>query len=58
MTPSEHSYHTTASQEYSNTTEAQANYLKSNLLKMIDDFEKKMNKSLVQKFLEKLENYI
>ena len=46
MTPSEHSYPTTASPGYPNTTEAQENDLKSNLIKMTEAFKEMMNKSL------------
>jgi hypothetical protein len=46
MTPSEHSYPTTASPGYPNTTGAQENDLKSNLIKMTEAFKEMMNKSL------------
>jgi hypothetical protein len=46
MGPPEPSYGTTASPGYSNTAEAQENDLKSNLMKMIEAFKEKMNKSL------------
>jgi len=39
MTPSGHSYPTTASPGYPNTNEAQEDCLKSNLIKMIDAFK-------------------
>jgi hypothetical protein len=44
--PTEPSYPITASPGYFNTTEAQENDLKSNLVKMIESFEDEMNKSL------------
>jgi hypothetical protein len=46
VTPSEHSYPTTASPGYPNRPEAQENDLKSNLIKMIEAFKEEMNKSL------------
>ena len=46
MTPSEHSYPTTACPGYSNTTKTQENDLKSNLIKMIKAFKEEINKSL------------
>jgi hypothetical protein len=46
MTPPKHSYSTTASPGYPNTTETQENYLKSNIIKMIEAFKEKMNNSL------------
>ena len=45
MTPSKHSYPTTASLRYPNTAEAQENDLKSNLIKMIEAFKEEINKS-------------
>jgi hypothetical protein len=41
--PSEHSYPTTASLRYPNTTEMQENDLKSNLKKMIRAFKEETN---------------
>jgi predicted double-glycine peptidase len=46
MTSSEHSYPTTTSPGYPNTTEAQENDLKSNLIKMIEAIKEEINKSL------------
>lgn len=45
MTPSKPSYGTIANPGYSNIAEGQENYLKSNLMKMIDTFKEKINKS-------------
>lgn len=45
MTPSKPSYGTTASPGYSNIAEEQENYLKPNLMKMVDAFKEKINKS-------------
>jgi hypothetical protein len=41
----EHSYLTTATPGYPNTTQAQENDLKSNLIMIIDTFKEKINKS-------------
>jgi hypothetical protein len=46
MTPSEHSYPIIASPRYPNSTEAQENDCKSNLIKMIESFKYEINKSL------------
>ena len=46
MTPSEHSYPFTSSPGYPNTTKAQENGLKVNLIKIIEAFKEEMNKSL------------
>jgi hypothetical protein len=46
MTPSKHSYPTTASLRYPNTAEAQENDIKSNLIKMIEAFKDEINKPL------------
>jgi hypothetical protein len=46
LIPLEHSYCTTASPGYPNAMETQENGLKSNLIKMIEAFKKKMNKPL------------
>jgi hypothetical protein len=43
MTASEHSCHTTASTGYPNTTKAQENDLKPNLIKKIQAFKEEMN---------------
>lgn len=45
MAPSEHSYLTTATPGYPNTTQAQENDLKSNLIMIIDTFKEEINKS-------------
>jgi len=44
VTPPENSYSTTARLGYPNTTEAEENDLKSNLIKMIEAFKEEMNK--------------
>jgi hypothetical protein len=44
ITPLEHSYPSTASPEYPNTSKTQESDLKSNLVKMIEDFKEEMNK--------------
>lgn len=46
MTLSEHTCPPTASPGYPNTTQAQENDLKSNLIKMTEAFKEQMNKSL------------
>jgi hypothetical protein len=46
MTPSEHSYPTTACPGYSNTTKTQENDHTSNLIKMIVAFKEEMNEYL------------
>ena len=46
MSPSEHSYPTTATSKYSNTAEAQEEDLKTNFMKMIGILKEEMNKSL------------
>ena len=46
MTPLEHTYMSVVSPGYPNTTKAQENDLKSNLIKMIEAFKEEMNKSL------------
>ena len=46
MAPSEHSYPTTPSPGYPNTTKTQENDLKSNLIKMIEAFKEESNKYL------------
>lgn len=45
MAPPEHSYTTTASPGYPNTTEAEENDVKANLIKIIETFKEEMNKS-------------
>jgi hypothetical protein len=45
MEPSKQSYPTILSTEYPNTMKAQEDDLKSSLIKMIDGFNEKMNKS-------------
>ena len=49
MTNSEHSCPNKANPEYSNTTEAQENDLKSNLMKMIEAFKWERKKTCKQK---------
>lgn len=44
MIPPKQYYSTTVSLGYPNTTKAQENYYKSNLIKVIEDFEEEMNK--------------
>jgi hypothetical protein len=46
MTPLEHRSPITASPGYLNTAKAQENYLKCNLIKMIETFKEKMKKYL------------
>jgi hypothetical protein len=46
MPPPEPSYFTTASSEYSKSTEAQEKDIKTNLMKMIEALKREMNKSL------------
>nr|AAL79523.1 age-related protein [Mus musculus] len=46
MIPSDHRYPSTANPGYPNTTRAQENDLKSNLIKMIETFREEANKSL------------
>ena len=46
MASPECSYHTTAGTGNPNTTKAQENDLKSNLIKMIEAFKEEVNKSL------------
>jgi hypothetical protein len=45
MTPPEHSYHSTVSPGYPNTTKAQEKDLKYNLIKMIKTFKEEIDNS-------------
>lgn len=48
VTPSEQNYSTSANSrcEYHNTIDAQENYLKYNIIKMVDTLKEEMNKSI------------
>jgi hypothetical protein len=56
MTPSKHSYTTTASPRYPNIDKAQENDIKSCLIKMIEAFKDEINKPLkeIQSIFQKI----